>query len=86
MTSAREAFLNLIADARRFDEQVDGDEVNGRAVVYISYVIETGHEQLKDLAEALGIKLRFAETAGDAIKRALDLPPPPASGTQEVGK
>lgn len=68
---ARDCLLNLVADAKRFDEDVDGDEVNGRAVVYIAYHITTDESQLRDLAEALGIRLGWNETVGDALKRAI---------------
>lgn len=67
----REAFLNLRADADRWDEDVDGDvDSEGRTVVSIHYHITTGHSQLAELADAMGIARAHDETAGDAITRA----------------
>jgi hypothetical protein len=71
MTIARDCLLNLIADAKRFDEDVDGDEVNGRSVVYVDYHITTSDSQLRDLAETLGITPRWGETVGDALIRVI---------------
>lgn len=68
LRGAREAFLDLIADAVEFKEEPDGDEGGD----YTRYIIITGWQQLERLAEAFGIRRRFDESTGDAIKRAID--------------
>ena len=82
--SAREAFLNMIADADRFDEDVDGDADDyGRPVFTINYHLTVGHHQLQELCDALGIKAkRYDETLKDAIDKAISepFPTPPSEG------
>lgn len=70
LATARECFLNLVADARRFDEDVDGD-CDG---VTISFFIETGESQLRELCEALGIHPKWMQSTMEAIQEALDAP------------
>ncbi len=71
---ARECFLNMLADAKRFDEDVDGDEVNGRTVMYVSYHITTDESQFRELVDALGIKVGWSESTMDALTRAIEEP------------
>lgn len=68
---ARDAFLNMIADARRFEEDVDGDEVNGRTVITCDYHFTVEESSLAELAEALGIRrgIMSMESIGDVILR-----------------
>lgn len=69
----REQFFCLIADARRWDEDVDGDaDSEGRPYTIIHYFGEFQHSSLDDFIEALGIERRFDETAGDALFRAME--------------
>jgi F420-0:gamma-glutamyl ligase len=68
---AREALLDLIADAAKFEEDVDGDEQNGRPIVIINYDLRVNERALRELAEALSVPIRLGETAGDALKRAI---------------
>lgn len=69
----RDCFLNMIADADRFDEDVDGDADDyGRIQITVNYHLTVGHSQLTELAESLGIKARCDETIQDAIFRAID--------------
>jgi hypothetical protein len=73
--AAREAFLNMIADAKRWDEDVDGDtDGEGGMVITCQYHLTTAHGQLEELVDALGIKRAFDEGAGEAIDRALREP------------
>lgn len=72
INKAREAFLDLIADAKRFEEICDGDEVNGMAAVYLSYEMTVDGRQLADLADALGVQARYMESPGDAIRRVIE--------------
>lgn len=65
---ARECLLDLVADARRFDEDIDGDETGQT----ITYFIETGHSQLAELAEVLGIHTQWGETIGDCLRRIIE--------------
>lgn len=75
IAKAREAFLNLIADAKVWEEDVDGDaDEYGRLIVYVSYRIETDQMQLEELAEALGITTKWGESIKDAIDRAVSAP------------
>ena len=67
---ARECFLNFIADARRFDEEIDGDETG----MSITYFIESEGGSFGELVEALGIKTLWQETAGDAVLRWIGQP------------
>lgn len=83
--ATREAFLNMIADAKVWKENVDGDEVNGRAVIYVDYDINVGHEQLSALCETIGIKEDFTVfSLFEAINRAVETDPSPPQATQEV--
>lgn len=71
---ARDAFLNMICDARRFEEDVDGDEVNGRTVITCDYHFTVEHDSLEELANALGIRrpIMAMENIGDAIWREIN--------------
>lgn len=84
---AREAFLNMLADAKRFEEDVDGDEVNGATVVYVTYHLSTDESQFRELVEALGIRIGWHETTMDAVTRELETSPPQGieAGTGETG-
>jgi hypothetical protein len=72
---AREAFLAMIADAIRWEEDVDGDtDGEGRTVITVHYHLTTRHHQLDELVDALGIKRAFSQSAYDAICEALSEP------------
>jgi hypothetical protein len=64
---AQEAFLNMIADAVKWEEEGDEDG--------IYYHLTTRHEQLEALMEALGLNLDHLETPGMALDRYLSIPP-----------
>jgi len=64
---AREAFLNMIADAVRWEEECDGEEMY--------YHLTTRYVQLEELLKALGIEQGYAVSAGDAIEQALAIEP-----------
>lgn len=68
----RDCFLNMIADARRFDEDVDGDtDGEGGTIVTIDYHLTVGHSELGEFCETIGIKPSgFDETLFDAISKA----------------
>lgn len=74
LEKAREAFLNMLADAGEdFQEQPDGD-VNsaGRTIDCTTYKIITGYRQFEELCEALGIKrARYDQSLMDAIDAAI---------------
>lgn len=73
LESAREAFLDLIANASEFSEDVDGEyDAEGRAHCTVTYTLRFDHGVLNDLCDALGIPVCWDETPGDAVKRALD--------------
>lgn len=61
---ARECFLNLFAEAPRFDDDPDVDGMQ--------YDLKVEEECLRDLIDAFGIDMRPDETAGDAIRRRLN--------------
>lgn len=90
LEGAREAFLNLIADAERFDEDVDGDtDGEGGMIVTVQYHLTTQHMQLDELFDALGFKKRAGETSYMALLRELEAPPAmlapaPADGVADV--
>lgn len=69
---AREAFLSLIADAIKFEEDVDGDYRDGRTVCICHYRMTVEAGQLADLVDALGIPRSRGEAPGAAIDRVLD--------------
>lgn len=73
---ARECFLNMIADATRWEEDVDGDcDGDGRPTMTIDYHLTVGHSQLQELCDVLGIKAkRYDETLKDAIDAAVSAP------------
>lgn len=64
---AKDCLLNMVADARRFDEDIDGDETG----MTITYFIETDGGSFGELAEVLGVRSVYGETWGDAILREL---------------
>jgi hypothetical protein len=66
----REILLNMIADAHRFDEDIDGDETG----VTVNYHMTVGHSQLEELCNLAGIKTAYGETIGTALDRALSEP------------
>jgi hypothetical protein len=69
---AREALFNFIADAKRWEEDVDGDlDEHGRELVTITYRGSFSHSSLDDLIAAFGITRGFDETAGDALALAM---------------
>lgn len=73
---AREAFLNMLADASVFEEQPDGDMNDaGNMIDCTTYKIITGWRQFEELCEALGIKRqRYDETLMDALGRHIQAP------------
>lgn len=71
---ARECFLEMIADGE-LKTDVDGDEVNGRAVMYINHDIHAKDFSLRQLVEALGIPMAFDQSTEDAIRSALEREP-----------
>lgn len=67
--AAREAFLDMIADARRWDEDVDGD-FDGVTVTFFG---EFGDYSVRELIAALGIPFdRHRNSTADAIQSALE--------------
>lgn len=83
LTQPREVFYNLVADARRFDEQFDGDADDyGRSVVSVYYYIELdGHSNLEELCDVLGVPpARYEESLKDRIDRAIEETAPAGQG------
>lgn len=64
----REAFLDMIADAKTFHTETDGDETG----VHTQHTIVTDDGQLAALVAALGIEKRWGEPTEDAIGRAIN--------------
>lgn len=71
LSDARDAFLNMIAEARRWDEDTDGEYDEGGARTWTYYFGEFNDHQVRELVEALGIQIDSRELSGDAIKRRL---------------
>lgn len=71
LEKARDAFLNMLADALEFEEQPDGDvNESGHMIDCTTYKIITGYRQFEELCEALGIKRdRYDEPLINAIDR-----------------
>jgi len=73
LEKAREAFLNLIADAVDYEYNPDGDVTDsGYPIDCSTFKIVTRRSQMDELVEALGIPRRFDEDVADAIDRAID--------------
>lgn len=70
LASAREAFLDMIADAVTWgrDEDADCDEGQWRDLT--TFKLVTKRTQLEEFASLLGIKRAFGECVFDAINRA----------------
>lgn len=68
---ARDCFLNVIADAKRWDSETDLNQADQPET---THTIVTNDRQMRELVEALGIECRFAEATEDAIERAMSLP------------
>ena len=64
----RETFLNMIADADKFEEEYDGDMGGGNTTYHTSL----GGRQLEELCETIGIKTNWGESIGDAINRFIE--------------
>jgi hypothetical protein len=64
MTTAREAFLDLMADAEHWHTETDEDGT--------FHTIRTVDRQLANLVAALGIAIRWGEPTEDAIQRAIN--------------
>jgi hypothetical protein len=80
---AREAFLSMIADAKVWKENVDGDtDANGRSVMYIDYDLNIGAMELECLMDALGIDRHYTESLKDAIDRWISMPAADAAQTE----
>lgn len=77
ISAAREAFLNMIADAYVWEEQPDGDvNEHGRAIDCTTFKLITGWRQVEELCDALGIeRRRTEETLAEAIDRHIQAPP-----------
>lgn len=75
-TKAREAFLDMMADAIEFRTETD----EGGTV----HSIDLHDSSLRDLVKALGINIAHAELTEDTIQRAIDAGPQPASPTPSV--
>ena len=71
--AARDAFLELIANAYEFTEDVDGEyDHDGRARGWVTYSMRFSAGPLEDLIEALGIKRAIDQTPMIAIYAAID--------------
>ena len=64
----REAFLDMIADARDWHDEPDGDETGDHTTLHLI----THHSQMERLIVALGIKPTYCQTVADAIDAALN--------------
>jgi hypothetical protein len=83
LREAREAFLNLLADAVDYHDEPDGDETGD----HTRFVIITHWRQMAELAEALGIDgPRYMETWADALDRAIAKPPALARTPAQEGE
>jgi len=73
LETAREAFLAMIADAGRWEEDVDGEYHADSPVptITVTYHLTTDRHQLEELVDALGFQRAFGEGAGEAIQREL---------------
>ncbi len=73
---AREAFLNMIADAESWECDVDGDiDNNGRTVCYVTYSLVSSHHAMEEFLESIGIEPKRDESFFDAVNRMADEPP-----------
>lgn len=69
----RNAFLDLIADAVRFDEDVDGDiDSEGRTQISVQHHLTIHDSSLRDLFKALGFQVGYTESTREAVMRAID--------------
>ncbi len=73
---AREAFLNLIADAIKWEENPDGDaDDNGRPIDCTTYSLEVSRSSLQDFCADVGIRPKWSESLKDCIDRLACEPP-----------
>lgn len=64
----KDALLDLVADAKKFEEIVDGDaDDHGRPQISVSYDIDIDEGLLRALVEAAGIKIPYGKSPLDAI-------------------
>lgn len=73
---ARDAFLNMIADADVWECDVDGDvDSNGRPLYSITYQLTSSHHGMEEFLETIGVTPNYMETFFDAVNRLTEEPP-----------
>jgi len=65
----RDCFLNLFAEALRFEEEPDADHNGQFFIDCTNYHLIVPRAALEELANSLDIHARRDETIGDAIRR-----------------
>ena len=81
---ARECFLNMVADAQKWEVDVDGDvDADGHQTITVTYHLVVDGFSFEQLPEALGIRPKYMETMQDAIEREVNKPAKPLTAHQE---
>jgi hypothetical protein len=68
--TAREVLTYLYAECTRWQEDIDGDTVNGRTVVYVNHDIRIRGALLEELIDMAGIPQAGGESTLEALRRA----------------
>lgn len=72
-TEAREAFLNLIAEARDVREDIDADtDSQGRIRGHHRHIVTVEESDLAEFIDALGIPRRYDQCSMDAVLKTLE--------------
>jgi hypothetical protein len=73
LADAREAFLNMVADAKKWEFEYDGDETGCWATV----TMVSDHGQVQELCDALGMIGPYDEGLDERIARYVEMPATP---------
>ena len=74
LEDAREAFLNMVADAKKWEFETDGEyDDDGRPHCWCTVTMVSDHGQLTELCDALGMVGPYDESIEDRIARYVDM-------------
>jgi len=73
LSDAREAFLNMVADAKKWEFETDGEyDDDGRPHCWCTVTMASGHSQVQELCDALGMTGPYDEALEDRIARYIE--------------
>lgn len=83
LDAARDAFLNMVADAKQWEFETDGDaDDEGRMYSWTTVTMVSDQSQVRELCDALGMTGPYDELIEDRIQRYVDAPVAPRQALQ----